>query len=583
MGDSGELKTQFAELLGDMYTTTLNAVNELGSELTTANISPNARPRLIRSLENWHFEPHKLPEEELLACTLILFEGLYRIEGMEETIGVSLQKISPLVYHLRRIYRLENSYHNFEHALDVLQAAYSYLHAAGMVPPLSILLEPGRMWRSKRAFDSGPLITSLGLLDLFVIYIAAIGHDVGHPGFSNLFMKNASTPLSEVYGGKSALEQMHTHLLLRVMRYHGLGGILDNPDTGYHVRKLLWLTVLATDMSVHDQFMADFRNAMGGGAGPVCLRQVVVSQAIMKCADISNPSRPYPVSKHWASALMEEWASQALYEKYLHLPPTVQSNDSPINEAKSQVFFITAFAKPLLDLTIQAIPEMKPFADQCNANLRVWTKRQRALENEQNERHNHASTTPRHPDDFMTAFPLTLPPAHRSPHPEDTQATSWPTTDLSDSSSESNYSNSGLCSPSPSCSVTSFAFSPTSESSTTTSNYHSAHSHSNNHTFFSSTQPALQPNSNTHPPSSAGSVVGSLHQPSGPTHIAAIRAAGKLGIRKQKSMNRNSWSPTVFSMSGQPPPKPPVPVPRMLEVVGGKVVDTIVVNPIKLR
>ena len=99
-----------------------------------------------------------------------------------------LGQLSAFVHHLRQIYRYENTYHNFEHALDVLQATHSYLRSAGMVPPVSILLEPGRMWRVKKKFDSGPLITSLGLRDLFVLYVAAIGHDVGHPGFSNVFM-----------------------------------------------------------------------------------------------------------------------------------------------------------------------------------------------------------------------------------------------------------------------------------------------------------------------------------------------------------------------------------------------------------
>jgi len=98
-------------------------------------------------------------------------------------------QITALIHHLRQIYRWQNSYHNFEHALDVLQAAQSFLRSAGMVPPLSILLEgDDRTWIPDKEFDSGPLITSLGLRDLFVIYIAAIGHDVGHPGFTNVFM-----------------------------------------------------------------------------------------------------------------------------------------------------------------------------------------------------------------------------------------------------------------------------------------------------------------------------------------------------------------------------------------------------------
>ncbi|KAG5646346.1 hypothetical protein DXG03_003669 [Asterophora parasitica] len=562
IGGTDELKTKFAELLGDMYTSTLQTVNELGSEFSSPELTLDTRHRLIRSLERWHFEPHKLPEEELLACTLILFEALYRIEGMEEAIGVSMKQVSPFVQHLRRIYRLENSYHNFEHALDVLQASYIYLRAARMVPPLSILLEPGRMWKSERTFDSGPLVTSLGLHELFVIYIAAIGHDAGHPGFSNLFMKNAGTPLSEVYDGKSALEQMHCQLLLRVMRFHDMGVVLDHPTTGLHVRKLLLETVLATDMTVHELFMKTFRAAIEGDAAP---------------------SRPYAVSKHWAAALMEEWSSQALYEKFLHLPTTVQSNDSPINEAKSQVFFITHFAKPLLDLTIQAIPEMKPFADQCVSNLRVWTQRLKDLEATQSDRVNLASSTPRHPDDFMTAFPLTLPPAHRISSTEEPSLI-WPTAPYS-RTPESSSGSSDYLSPacSPACSVTSFAFSPISESSNSNSN---------------SSNPPL---SSQCPPSSADntSVLGILSSAQA-SHCsdghAAVRAAGKLSIRKQKSMNRNSWSPSAFSMSGQPPPKPPVPVPKSAVtllvstatintpptgVVGVK--DTIVINPVKFE
>lgn len=103
--------------------------------------------------------------------------------------------------------------------------------------------------------------------------------------------KNAQTPLSVVFEGKSALEHMHCQLLLRVMRQHGLGTLLDDPVEGFHVRKLLWDTVLATDMSVHADFMARFKLAISKTPGPVCSRQIVICQAILKCADISNPVR----------------------------------------------------------------------------------------------------------------------------------------------------------------------------------------------------------------------------------------------------------------------------------------------------
>lgn len=155
-----------------------------------------------------------------------------------------------------------------------------------MVPPLSILLTENT-WSPSRPSDSGPLMTILGPADLFVLAIAAIGHDVGHPGFTNLFMANAAAPLSAVFDGKSPLEQMHCALLLRVMRAHGLGRLLDG---GSRTRRLLLDTVLATDMRVHDAFMQRFADLLARrGDTSLAYRRTTLCQAIIKCADISNP------------------------------------------------------------------------------------------------------------------------------------------------------------------------------------------------------------------------------------------------------------------------------------------------------
>ena len=76
------------------------------------------------------------------------------------------------------------------------------------------------------------------------------------------------------------------------MRHHGLGRLLDDPTdaSGQRVRKLLSETVLATDMSVHAAFMDNFRSLLSENSdADLCRRQVLTCQAIIKCADISNP------------------------------------------------------------------------------------------------------------------------------------------------------------------------------------------------------------------------------------------------------------------------------------------------------
>jgi hypothetical protein len=51
---------------------------------------PGNRQRLIDSLDTWHFEPHKLPEDAVLACTILLFEALLRTENMVQDIGLDM-------------------------------------------------------------------------------------------------------------------------------------------------------------------------------------------------------------------------------------------------------------------------------------------------------------------------------------------------------------------------------------------------------------------------------------------------------------------------------------------------------------
>ena len=82
---------------------------------------------------------------------------------------------------------------------------------------------------------------------------------------------------------------MHCQLLLRVMRHHGLGILLDDPLHGNHLKKVLLQSVLATDMGIHADFMLRLKQVADGELGPLCMRQIIMCQAILKNADISNP------------------------------------------------------------------------------------------------------------------------------------------------------------------------------------------------------------------------------------------------------------------------------------------------------
>lgn len=93
---------------------------------------------------------------------------------------------------------------------------------------------------------------------------------------------------------------MHLAFLLPIMKRHGLDHLLGGPhgaDTRFAgFRKLLLATVLATDMGVHAQFMERFGRFV---AAPTSVdktqARILVCQALIKCADISNPVGPAPL------------------------------------------------------------------------------------------------------------------------------------------------------------------------------------------------------------------------------------------------------------------------------------------------
>ncbi len=163
-----------------------------------------------------------------------------------------------------------------------------------------------------------------------------------------LRQKNAKTPLSQLYDDKSVLENMHCSLIVQLLRKHGFGMFLDQiyqpqsapsslPTTPLAVptplsatfpnipsemtalpkdpkpgaildwrgfRKILYATVVSTDMSLHFSWIQEFRDLGkrlrdwpsrdAADAGEDAAAQdeadrTIICQAIMKCADISNP------------------------------------------------------------------------------------------------------------------------------------------------------------------------------------------------------------------------------------------------------------------------------------------------------
>ena len=141
--------------------------------------------------------------------------------------------------------------------------------------------------------SKSPISTLLTPFDSLTLLIAAIGHDVGHPGVNNVFLVKLNAPLAQLYNDNSVLEAFHCAAFSQILRRHWPAAFKDN-----NLRKLLISSILATDMGVHHKFMQSLGNLQekyhenGGIDGwkqqDLETYKSLACGLLIKCADISN-------------------------------------------------------------------------------------------------------------------------------------------------------------------------------------------------------------------------------------------------------------------------------------------------------
>jgi len=178
-------------------------------------------------------------------------------------------------------------YHNFRHVVDVLQAMFYFLVQVGTLPPYPAGSQPAKA-------PTSAIATLLQPFDALTLLIAAIGHDVGHPGVNNAFLVALNAPLAQLYNDRSVLESFHCAAYSQILRRYWPVAFAD-----IAMRKLMINSILATDMGVHFKYMADLGNLQekfsdnkrsldGWNVKQKEEFKELTCGLLIKCADISN-------------------------------------------------------------------------------------------------------------------------------------------------------------------------------------------------------------------------------------------------------------------------------------------------------
>ena len=273
--------------------------------------------------------------------------------GLMEHFKIPNEVFLHFLYEISSTYN-KVPYHNWRHAVDVTQFVSYQLRLSGV----------------------DKILTKLELLSLI---IAAICHDANHDGFTNVFNEKAETPLGILFKNQSVMETHHCQVAIQITSKEECN-IFQNLSNEEYTQ--VWTTIisliLATDMARHHASLQRANERMDNGPldndDPKDRHQMM--ELILKCADISNVSRPFELADKWCDVLCEEFFRQGDLEKTSGMEYTSPLNDrAHLDKPKSQIGFYTFVCLPLFQTAARAMPALQVNVDQINSNLSVWKSR----------------------------------------------------------------------------------------------------------------------------------------------------------------------------------------------------------------
>eukprot|EP01136_Pigoraptor_vietnamica_P036370 Opistho-1_new@102850 len=235
-------------------------------------------------------------------------------------------------------HRHDALYHTSTHAADVLQAMFAFFQNetfAGYFTPLEQL----------------------------AACLACVGHDLDHPGVTNNYLIATGSELAMLYNDVAVLESHHSASFFKALQ-HPDANILAALDTNEYrrARKLMCSLILATDVGQHFEHLAKFKTRVSSGllsAESESDRLLLLIMAI-KCADVSNPTKPFPVYEKWTGRIMEEFYRQGDREREQGMPVSMFMDRTAPNIAKCQNGFIEVIVAPIFKAFTEYIGMEEP-------------------------------------------------------------------------------------------------------------------------------------------------------------------------------------------------------------------------------
>jgi hypothetical protein len=296
----------------------------------------------LRSLE---FSALEHSQEELVGLVQLVMEHV----GCIELYSIQKHQFQNWVASAKKMYR-NNPFHNFLHGFSVFQMCYYQLFTTGI----------------HKIFTP---------LDVFGLMVAALCHDIDHPGVTNAFMVDSQSELAVRYNEHAVLENHHAAVTCGLLRNDETAIIsaLGRPSQAA-IRRVIIKCILDTDMAHHNEMCKSLLAVMAFSEED---RPLMLS-ACIHSSDLSAQVLPWNTAAQWEERISQEFANQAAQEVKdgrVPLPFMDFRMDDTKQRGKLQRGFIDFVLVPLWDPYTLVLQELRRCKDNLIQNRALYDYR----------------------------------------------------------------------------------------------------------------------------------------------------------------------------------------------------------------
>ena len=275
----------------------------------------------------------------------IAFRAFMGSEGSRRLVP-SPERLRDFIWEVSRNYH-NNPYHNFQHAVDttnVMAWLLSLPHVRACLPDLYV----------------------------FVLLVAALVHDLDHPGTDNNWEIKTQSDWARQYNNVAVLEHHSLDRALEILQVPECDVFASLPAKSHkEALQVLGIAVLATDFSMHRAFLQELemfldRHRQFNASSRDFLS--LFARTLIKAADISNTTKEFTRARLWGKRVMREYWAQGEQEKKRDLPLGPLNDRNKVEFHAAQGWFIENQVTPLFLLLSRLEEDVQDALDTLAVN-----------------------------------------------------------------------------------------------------------------------------------------------------------------------------------------------------------------------